>query len=151
MAKIEAEKQRLEMQNHQKQLELETQQQMLEAQNQQKQLEIEAQNQQKQVELEAQSRRIEAELQLEKARPANSPTPLNSSPVKPKIEKQQTGLSPSNNVVSKPAVGSVVSTTVLFRQQIADLEIQHITSSAYHPESQKALERFHQTLKCTLP
>ncbi|XP_069183685.1 uncharacterized protein [Procambarus clarkii] len=35
----------------------------------------------------------------------------------------------------------------LFRQQIADLGIQHITSSAYHPESQGALERFHQTPK----
>ncbi|XP_069185915.1 uncharacterized protein [Procambarus clarkii] len=35
----------------------------------------------------------------------------------------------------------------LFRQQIADLGIQQITSSAYHPESQGALERFHQTLK----
>ncbi|XP_069169570.1 uncharacterized protein [Procambarus clarkii] len=35
----------------------------------------------------------------------------------------------------------------LFRQQIAELGIQQITSSAYHPESQGALERFHQTLK----
>ncbi|XP_069186506.1 uncharacterized protein [Procambarus clarkii] len=35
----------------------------------------------------------------------------------------------------------------LFRQQIADLGIKQITSSAYHPESQGALERFHQTLK----
>nr|XP_045603076.1 uncharacterized protein LOC123761177 [Procambarus clarkii] len=35
----------------------------------------------------------------------------------------------------------------LFRQQIADLGIQQITSSAYHPESQGALEHFHQTLK----
>ncbi|XP_069176273.1 uncharacterized protein [Procambarus clarkii] len=35
----------------------------------------------------------------------------------------------------------------LFRQQIADLGIRQITSSAYHPESQGALERFHQTLK----
>ncbi|XP_069172573.1 uncharacterized protein [Procambarus clarkii] len=38
-------------------------------------------------------------------------------------------------------------TSRLFRQQIADLGIQQITSSAFHPESQGALERFHQTLK----
>ncbi|XP_069163371.1 uncharacterized protein [Procambarus clarkii] len=35
----------------------------------------------------------------------------------------------------------------LFRRQIADLGIRQVTSSAYHPESQGALERFHQTLK----
>ncbi|XP_069176135.1 uncharacterized protein [Procambarus clarkii] len=38
----------------------------------------------------------------------------------------------------------------LFRQQIVDLGIQQITSSAYHPKSQGALERFHQTLKSML-
>ncbi len=31
-----------------------------------------------------------------------------------------------------------------------DKKIKHVTSSAYHPESQGALERFHQTLKSML-
>lgn len=35
----------------------------------------------------------------------------------------------------------------LFKQVLKQLSITHITSSAYHPESQGALERFHQTLK----
>ncbi|XP_069184088.1 igE-binding protein-like [Procambarus clarkii] len=38
-------------------------------------------------------------------------------------------------------------TSKYFNQQMLDLGIHHITSSAYHPESQGALERFHQTLK----
>ncbi|XP_069162587.1 uncharacterized protein [Procambarus clarkii] len=68
------------------------------------------------------------------ARPGNSPTPLNCSPVKPKIEKQQTGLSPSNNVVSKPAVGSVVSTTGRYCTHCR--RRGHVVNSCYslHPE-----------------
>ncbi len=38
----------------------------------------------------------------------------------------------------------------LFSQVLKQLSIQHSTSSAYHPESQGALERFHQTLKTML-
>ncbi|XP_066957632.1 uncharacterized protein [Macrobrachium rosenbergii] len=42
-----------------------------------------------------------------------------------------------------------------FRDKMAELNITHVTSSPYHPESQGALERFHQTLnsmmkKCCL-
>lgn len=37
-----------------------------------------------------------------------------------------------------------------FSQVLTQLSIQHCTSSAYHPESQGALERFHQTLKTML-
>lgn len=35
----------------------------------------------------------------------------------------------------------------MFSQVLWQLPVQHITSSVYHPESQGALERFHQTLK----
>ena len=35
----------------------------------------------------------------------------------------------------------------LFKQVLQQLSIEHVISSAYHPESQGALERFHQTLK----
>lgn len=35
----------------------------------------------------------------------------------------------------------------IFSQVLTELNIKHITSSPYHPESQGALERFHQTLK----
>ena len=35
----------------------------------------------------------------------------------------------------------------VFKQVLQQLGIEHVTSSAYHPESQGALERFHQTLK----
>ncbi|XP_073768826.1 uncharacterized protein [Danio rerio] len=38
----------------------------------------------------------------------------------------------------------------LFEQVLKTLKISHRTSSAYHPESQGALERFHQTLKSML-
>ncbi|XP_066946149.1 uncharacterized protein [Macrobrachium rosenbergii] len=34
-----------------------------------------------------------------------------------------------------------------FKEKMAELGIKHVTSSPYHPESQGALERFHQTLK----
>ncbi len=35
----------------------------------------------------------------------------------------------------------------LFKQVLSQLNIKHVTSSAYHPESQGVLERFHQTLR----
>ena len=35
----------------------------------------------------------------------------------------------------------------LFQQVMSELNIEQYKSSAYHPESQGALERFHQTLK----
>ena len=35
----------------------------------------------------------------------------------------------------------------LFQQVMYQLGIKQVKSSAYHPESQGALERFHQTLK----
>lgn len=35
----------------------------------------------------------------------------------------------------------------LFKEVLSDLSIKHIVASAYHPESQGTLERFHQTLK----
>ncbi|XP_041947558.1 uncharacterized protein LOC121708759 isoform X4 [Alosa sapidissima] len=38
----------------------------------------------------------------------------------------------------------------LFKQVLQELSIKHVISSAYHPESQGALERFHQTLKSML-
>lgn len=38
----------------------------------------------------------------------------------------------------------------LFNQILSQLHVKHIVSSAYHPESQGALERFHQTLKTML-
>ncbi|CAL9707779.1 unnamed protein product [Knipowitschia caucasica] len=38
----------------------------------------------------------------------------------------------------------------IFAQVLKQLEIKHCHSSAYHPESQGALERFHQTLKTML-
>ena len=41
-------------------------------------------------------------------------------------------------------------TSTLFEQVIKSLGIEHRKSSAYHPESQGALERFHQTLKTML-
>ena len=38
-----------------------------------------------------------------------------------------------------------------FVQQIVEeLDIEHVTSSAYHPQSQSCLERFHQTFKTML-
>uniref|UniRef100_A0A674MRA0 Integrase catalytic domain-containing protein n=1 Tax=Takifugu rubripes TaxID=31033 RepID=A0A674MRA0_TAKRU len=38
-------------------------------------------------------------------------------------------------------------TSGLFQQVVYELGIKQITSSAYHPESQGSLERFHSTLK----
>ena len=38
----------------------------------------------------------------------------------------------------------------VFKQAMQQLAIQHVTSSSYHPQSQGALERFHQTLKTML-
>lgn len=38
----------------------------------------------------------------------------------------------------------------LFAQVMRELKVKHATSSPYHPESQGALERFHQTLKSML-
>lgn len=38
-------------------------------------------------------------------------------------------------------------TSQVFSQVLKTLGIKHIISSPYHPESQRALERFHQTLK----
>ena len=38
----------------------------------------------------------------------------------------------------------------LFQQAMYQLDIKQIKSSAYHPKSQGALERFYQTLKGTL-
>ncbi|KAK3894629.1 hypothetical protein Pcinc_001607 [Petrolisthes cinctipes] len=35
----------------------------------------------------------------------------------------------------------------LFQQTLEELGVKHVRSSAYHPESQGALERYHQTLK----
>lgn len=37
-----------------------------------------------------------------------------------------------------------------FKQTLASLGVSHSVSSAYHPESQGALERWHQTLKAML-
>lgn len=41
-------------------------------------------------------------------------------------------------------------TSHLFKQLVKELQVEHELSSAYHPESQGALERFHQTLKTML-
>ncbi len=41
-------------------------------------------------------------------------------------------------------------TSKVFKQVLDDLTVAHVTSSAYHPQSQGALERFHQPLKTTL-
>lgn len=41
-------------------------------------------------------------------------------------------------------------TSRLFEQLVDELQVEHQMSSAYHPESQGALERFHQTLKSML-
>lgn len=38
----------------------------------------------------------------------------------------------------------------VFTQTLKSLSIEHRVSSAYHPESQGAIERFHQTLKSML-
>lgn len=38
----------------------------------------------------------------------------------------------------------------VFAQVLKSLGITHVTSSPYHPESQGALERFHQTMKSML-
>ena len=38
-------------------------------------------------------------------------------------------------------------TSKMFKEQLSALGVKHVTSSAYHPQSQGALERFHQTLK----
>lgn len=38
----------------------------------------------------------------------------------------------------------------VFAQALKTLDIDHVTSSPYHPESQGAIERFHQTLKSML-
>ncbi len=38
----------------------------------------------------------------------------------------------------------------VFKQTLKSLSIAHRVSSAYHPESQDAIERFHQTLKAML-
>jgi transposase InsO family protein len=37
-----------------------------------------------------------------------------------------------------------------FQEALAKLGISHVVSSAYHPQSQGALERFHQTMKTML-
>lgn len=41
-------------------------------------------------------------------------------------------------------------TSKIFAQVMAELNVKHNMSSSYHPESQGALERFHQTLKSML-
>lgn len=41
-------------------------------------------------------------------------------------------------------------TSSLFKQVFSHLAVKHVTSSPYHPQSQGALERFHQTLKSML-
>lgn len=41
-------------------------------------------------------------------------------------------------------------TSKVFQQVAKELGVHHRLSSAYHPESQGALERFHQTLKTML-
>ena len=41
-------------------------------------------------------------------------------------------------------------TSKLFNQVLKKLNIKHVTSTAYHPQSQGALERYHQTLKTML-
>lgn len=41
-------------------------------------------------------------------------------------------------------------TSHLFEQFVKELQVEHQMSSAYHPESQGALERFHQTIKSVL-
>ena len=41
-------------------------------------------------------------------------------------------------------------TSRLFKEVMKELKVKHYKSSAYHPESQGALERFHQTLKTML-
>lgn len=41
-------------------------------------------------------------------------------------------------------------TSKLFKGLLTELGVSHQTSSAYHPQSQGALERFHQTLKSML-
>ncbi|XP_069177597.1 uncharacterized protein [Procambarus clarkii] len=46
-----------------------------------------------------------------------------------------------------PPATSGVQYLLTILDRIADLGIRQVTSSAYHPESQGALERFHQTLK----
>ena len=38
----------------------------------------------------------------------------------------------------------------IFQQTLRELGITHVKSSVYHPESQGALERYHQTLKCMI-
>lgn len=38
----------------------------------------------------------------------------------------------------------------LFKQVLSLLNVQHVVSSPYHPQSQGALERWHQTVKCML-
>lgn len=40
--------------------------------------------------------------------------------------------------------------TRVFAQTLKTLSIEHRVSSAYHPESQGSIERFHQTLKAML-
>ena len=41
-------------------------------------------------------------------------------------------------------------TSSLFKKQVSQLGISQVTSSAYHPQSQGVLERFHQTLKSVI-
>lgn len=41
-------------------------------------------------------------------------------------------------------------TSKIFSQVLKSLQIKHDASSPYHPESQDALERYHQTLKTML-
>ncbi|KAI2647623.1 Retrovirus-related Pol polyprotein [Labeo rohita] len=41
-------------------------------------------------------------------------------------------------------------TSKLFKQVLDNLTVTHVTSSAFRPQSQGALERFHQTLKTTI-
>ena len=41
-------------------------------------------------------------------------------------------------------------TSQTFQQVLTELGVEHVTSSAYHPQSQGCLERFHQTLKQVL-
>ena len=37
-----------------------------------------------------------------------------------------------------------------FKEKMIELNIEHVTSTPYHPESQGVIERFHQTLKSSL-
>lgn len=47
-------------------------------------------------------------------------------------------------------ISVIYFTSDVFTKVAEELDITHVTSNAYHPESQGALERFHQTLKFML-